>query len=712
MRVSVVVPTYRRPERLRACLRGLRAQHRAADEIVVVRRRDDELSRAVLAEHTGELREVVVDEPGVVRAMMAGFVASAGEVIALTDDDAVPRPDWVARIAAGFADPALGVLGGRDVLAHCPEPGPGAGADVGRLSPWGRLVGNHHTGRGGPRDVDVLKGVNLAVRREAAALPAGLRGPGAQPHWEVALCQWARGRGWRVVYDADLLVDHYPAERPAGDHRGGAAPADVQAEAYNLVAGLLSQRPDLTWRRAAFGLAVGDAAVPGLARAAYALLRRDHRTVRRLVPSLAGQLAALHDLRGGRLPRAAAVAPSPDPLLVTLVAHDVHDDGGMERVQAELLRRAGSRVAFTVVSTRLAPDLRHRVVRWQRIPAPRRPFPLRFAAFYVLAGLRLRRRTDQLVHTCGAIVPNRVDLATVHLCHAGLTAAMGRLAPPDLPASRRLNTALTRVLSLLAERWTYGRPRARALAAVSVGLRGELLSHYPRASVVLTPNGVDVARYRPDPATRARVRAEQETSENELVALFVGGDWARKGLRTAIEALQAADRAGVDGRLWVIGSGDEARYREHTRRLGVAGRVRFLGERADAERFYCGADVFVLPTMYETFSLVAHEAAAAGLPLVIPPVNGAADLVGRDEAGILVAPTAESVAAALILLAGDAELRTRLGEEGRRRVTGRTWQASADRVVEVYRELAASARPTAAGESQPRRTAPEVSGAR
>ena len=76
-----------------------------------------------------------------------------------------------------------------------------------------------------------------------------------------------------MLYDPALVVDHYPAERPAGDRRTAPSRKDVAAEAYNLTAGLLAERPELGWRRAAFGLAVGDAAVPGLGRAAYALVR-------------------------------------------------------------------------------------------------------------------------------------------------------------------------------------------------------------------------------------------------------------------------------------------------------------------------------------------------------------------------------------------------------------------------------------------------------
>jgi glycosyltransferase involved in cell wall biosynthesis/GT2 family glycosyltransferase len=679
VRLSVVVPTYRRPDRLRACLRGLAAQVRPADEVVVVRRRDDEESRAVLAGRAGAVREVLVVEPGLAAALYAGLRAAEGPVIAVTDDDAVPRPDWLARIEAHFADPRLGVLGGRDQLGTAPVHAPST-VDVGRIGRWGRLVGNHHRGTGPVRDVDVVKGVNFAVRRAAAAVPVGLRGTGAQPHSEVALCRWAAVRGWRIAYDPALVVDHFAAARPAGDRRTARRPADVSAEAYNLVAALLSERGELLARRAVYGLLVGDRAVPGLLRAGYGLVRRDAGPVRALLPSLAGQLAALRDQIRGRPLAIAPVACGPPPLRVTLVAHDVHDRGGMERALAELIRRAGPRVAFTVVSGTLAPELRRRVVRWRRVPVPRRPFPLRYLAFHVLGGLLVGRRSGQLVHTCGAIVPNRVDVASVHQCHAGLVAATGRLTPPGLSAPRRFNTALTRVLSLAAERWTYGRPRTRSLAVVSSGLAAEVHAHYPAPPVVVTPNGVDVHRFVPDPAVRARLRAGQRVPEDATVALFVGGNWEHKGLPLVVDAIGRSARAGLDVRLWVVGPGDESRYR------GAAG-VTFFGPRDDVADFYRAADLLVLPTLYETFSLVAHEAAAAGLPVVATPVTGLTELIGRDEAGVLVERTPESVAGALARLAGDPGLGRRLGAEGRRRVAGRTWDAGVDETVALYRRL-------------------------
>lgn len=299
LRASVVVPTFRRPELLRGCLDGLRAQTRPPDEVIVVCRRDDEVSREVLLGRP-DVAMVNVDEPGVLAAMNLAVAASSGDVIAFIDDDAVARPEWLAGLLEQLGDSGVGGVGGRDVVHSDPDPERATADRVGLISPWGKLIGDHHRGRGPARDVDVLKAVNMAFRREALALPRRLRGRGAQVHFEVATGLWARQRGWRLVYDPAIVVDHYPGPRFDPDRRERPDPSAARDAAYNLVTCLVGLSPRLGRRRALFGLLVGDAMTPGLARAAVALAHRDRSVLARLGPSLRGQLEALRDHVRGR----------------------------------------------------------------------------------------------------------------------------------------------------------------------------------------------------------------------------------------------------------------------------------------------------------------------------------------------------------------------------------------------------------------------------
>ena len=369
---------------------------------------------------------------------------------------------------------------------------------------------------------------------------------------------------------------------------------------------------------------------------------------------------------------------------VFLVAHAVHDGGGMERACAELIRGAHAEFRFTVVSIDLAPDLRE-LCEWVRVPVLRRPMPVRFCMFFVVAGLLLRKRQAGLVQAVGAIVPNRIDIASVHFCHTGYRASGGRRSAWGAGLTRRINNSLVLCLGLISERFCYRPQRVRAFAAVSEGVARELRSHFPGVDVHHTPNGVDVERYRPDADLRSELRKAEGVKHDELVAVFVGGDWGHKGLPIAIEAISLAAREGVDARLWVVGEGPRASFEILAERCGIGSRVRFFGSRPDVERFYSGADVFVLPTAYETFSLVAHEAAACARPIVAPAVSGIADLVGDDEAGIIVPRTSEGVAAAIVTLARDVKRRERLGQCGRRRAMAFTWERAVTSVTDLYR---------------------------
>jgi glycosyltransferase involved in cell wall biosynthesis len=359
----------------------------------------------------------------------------------------------------------------------------------------------------------------------------------------------------------------------------------------------------------------------------------------------------------------------------------------MERAFFELVKGLHERYAFAVFAHTLASELRP-LVRWERVAVPTRPIPLLFTTFFAEAGRRVARGSFDLVHTLGALVPNRASVATVQFCHAGFYAATGTLTSREAPLPRRVNTAVTRSLALAAEQWCYRPARLRQFAAVSAGTARELERHYGRIPVSITPNGVDLQKYRPVAGARRELRTREGVADDDFVALFIGGDWDRKGLGIAIRALgQASPQTRATMRLWVVGEGDVDRFRLLAQSAGVDGLVRFFGHRADVERLCQSADAFVLPTAYETFSNATYEAAACALPVIAPRVSGIEELVGDDEAGFLTDRTPAAVAKALISLVEDDELRRRMGHTAYERATKFPWQRSVDAVDGVYRQL-------------------------
>ncbi len=274
MKVAVVVPSYNRVLELPKCLDGLVRQERPADVVVVVVRADDAPSRRVTVDYRDRLpiREAFATEVGLVHALQRGVeeaTETGADIIVFTDDDAVPRPDWVQRIEAQFqADPTLTGFGGRDRVTEDGAVLEGERRRVGLISRFGRLTGNHHLGAGPPRFVDHLKGVNMAFRldklREVNFDPR-LLGTGAQVCNEVSLCCGIRRRGGRLLYDPSLVIDHYPGSRPSGDARHGMNPEQTAEASFNTSLCVLEELPPS--RHALFHLwafLVGTKRYPGL----------------------------------------------------------------------------------------------------------------------------------------------------------------------------------------------------------------------------------------------------------------------------------------------------------------------------------------------------------------------------------------------------------------------------------------------------------------
>ena len=298
--VSVVVPSYRRPERLMECLDGIVASNHTPGEVIVVLRGDDRPSRHAVAARGDDTRIVTVERPGVLEAMACGARAAAGDVIVFFDDDAVPRPDWLGLILGHLARPGVGGAGGRDIVS--PADDLQRVGTAGRLTWWGGLRGAHHRVAGPPREVEVLKGANMAFRRDALALPVALLGEGAQAHFEVATCLWARNHGWRLVLDPGAEVEHLPGPRFDADRRHTPSRRATFNAAYNLTCAVMTMCPRRAFARLAFGVAIGDRGIPGIGRSLLAALTGDTTTALRVGHSVAGQLvAALHVLRGDRL---------------------------------------------------------------------------------------------------------------------------------------------------------------------------------------------------------------------------------------------------------------------------------------------------------------------------------------------------------------------------------------------------------------------------
>jgi glycosyltransferase involved in cell wall biosynthesis len=399
------------------------------------------------------------------------------------------------------------------------------------------------------------------------------------------------------------------------------------------------------------------------------------------------------------MPSSTPRAPKPD---ITIVVHDAGGVGGMEVVLSQLIRGLLEKGHPVTVISRTCKLPQHDLLTWVHVPGPRRPFALAYPWFFVVGSLITWRRRVGVVLSTGAIIANRVDWSAVHMCHHAADAIglsrMARRTP-----WYRLNEFVGRLLRLIGERFCYRPRRAGGLIGVSRGVSAELAKYFPRATCVTIPNGVNLERFHPDPLKRAAVRSRHGIGTDELIALFVGGEWMGKGLKFAIDALARAD----GWKLLVVGNGVVADYRQYAQRAGVLDRVIFAGAVDDPSPYYCASDTFVLPSAYETFSLVTYEAAASGLPLLVTPVHGVTDLLVDGRNGWFIERDGESIATRLSALREDDQLRAEMGAAGRAAAAAFTWP----RMVEAYRQVLLPVGPHEKAAPEACRPAPVASGA-
>ncbi len=143
---------------------------------------------------------------GVVSAYNLGLKESTGDVVAFTDDDAVPRSDWIERLARAYS-PGIGGVGGtvqptRSTRLQPPLTSTTIRKD-GRTNGWLRIAG-------GIIEIDHLRGANMSFSREAIARTGlfdwNYSGDGSK--FETDYCVRIRRKGFKLLYDPDALVFH------------------------------------------------------------------------------------------------------------------------------------------------------------------------------------------------------------------------------------------------------------------------------------------------------------------------------------------------------------------------------------------------------------------------------------------------------------------------------------------------------------------------
>ena len=189
---------------------------------------------------------------------------------------------------------------------------------------------------------------------------------------------------------------------------------------------------------------------------------------------------------------------------------------------------------------------------------------------------------------------------------------------------------------------------ARAIIANSNMVKDEIIRCYGTdpGRIHVIHNGIPGIAI--PPGARESARERLGLSPEAFVVLFAGTGWDRKGLRFAIQGVEASS---ANPLLLVAGRGNP-------KDLPASGRTRFLGPVGDMGGLLAAADLFLLPTVYDPFSNACLEALAAGLPVLTTAANGFAEIIQPGiEGEILPEPSDTAAIAAAIDRWSDPERR-------------------------------------------------------
>ena len=303
------------------------------------------------------------------------------------------------------------------------------------------------------------------------------------------------------------------------------------------------------------------------------------------------------------------------------------------------------------------------------------------------AGARPLQLVTGILRLARMIDTEQIDLVQALLYRANMMSALAGVfarRPVAVVGGQRSLTPMTGQRAAIGVRWT--RRLARATVAVSEAVKAEIVASEGLAPdrVEVIGNGVDHRRF--CPGDRLSARRELGLSEDSLLVGAVGRLSAAKGFEHLIEAIAKVETSDSPIELALIGDGPRRQALEDlARRSGAGDRVHFLGRRDSLERIYPAFDIFALSSLREGSPNVLFEAMACGVASIATRVGGVPEIVEPGQSSLLVpAGDAQAIASALEQLAGDPELRRRLGSAARERVEA---ELTNDRMIARHEAL-------------------------
>ncbi len=248
-----------------------------------------------------------------------------------------------------------------------------------------------------------------------------------------------------------------------------------------------------------------------------------------------------------------------------------------------------------------------------------------------------------------------------------------------------------------------GGQMADLVITVSNAMRDELIElGFPKEKIRVCYNGVDPEKYSPeqvDEAKRKEIRNSYGLEDEDQMILFIGRLVWIKGADKLIMAMPHVLQKIPNAKLVIVGLGDmEEHLKSMVKGLNLQNAVKFRFEFVSEEEriaHYAACDLAVFPSLYEPFGIVALEAMSMEKPVVVGAsgVSGMREIVitdGPEQCGFHINPSDPvDIAWGIISCLQNNDRKLEFGKNGRKRVlTEFTWDAIAEKTLEIYREVA------------------------
>lgn len=249
----------------------------------------------------------------------------------------------------------------------------------------------------------------------------------------------------------------------------------------------------------------------------------------------------------------------------------------------------------------------------------------RYISFFLQAFFKVEKGYDLIQATQGQY--SNSDITYAHFCHKAYLSTHWQSV--KVKGIRKLLRYLNHTFQAFFESISF--KNSSLIVVPSEGLKRELSFYYPNSidKIKIISNPVDLVHYEiPNTFEKNEERQKLGFSKDDFVIVFSAlGDFSRKGLDILYESLSMLKNNSI--KILVIGGSESEinSYKLIAKKLQIENQLKFVGFKKDIRPFLWTGDIFSLPSTYETFSLVAIQAAAAGLPILVTKLYGVEEYV-------------------------------------------------------------------------------------